>query len=100
MKANVKTLLSGDVRSTFGIFHENHAARRGEHASLETFQDSIGGSVIAAPVVGVDEETAARCRLLVKGRSRQLNLVFGLFWRGGTFTGFFGLYCSNQRSSY
>jgi len=75
VKANVKTLLSGDVRSTFGIFHENHAARRGEHASLETFQDSIGGSVIAAPVVGVDDETAARGRLRMNVRFRQLNLV-------------------------
>ena len=100
VKADVKALLPGDVRSTFRIFHENHAARRGEYTPLKTIQDSIGGSVIAAPVVGVDKETAARCRLLVKGRSRQLNLVFGLFWRGGTFTGFFGLYCSNQRSSY
>jgi hypothetical protein len=68
-------LVLGDIRSTFGIFPENHAARRGEYASLETFQDSLGGSVIAAPVVGVDDETAARCRLRMNGRFRQLNLV-------------------------
>jgi len=39
------------------------------------FQDSIGGFVIAAPVVGVDDETAARGRLCMNVRFRQLNLV-------------------------
>ncbi len=42
---------------------------------LETFQDSIGGSVIAAPVVGIDDETAARDTLRMNVRFRQLNLV-------------------------
>jgi hypothetical protein len=73
VKSNIKALLSGDFRSAFGIFHENHTTRRGEHASLETFQDSIGGSVIATPVVGVDDEAAARRLLNV--RFRQLNLA-------------------------
>jgi hypothetical protein len=75
VKSNVKTLLSGDVRSTFGIFHENHATRRGERASLETFQDSISGSVIATPVVGVDDEAAARSLLRMNVRFRQVNLA-------------------------
>jgi len=38
----------GDIRTRFGISHENHAGRRKEYASLEIFQKSIGGSVIAA----------------------------------------------------
>ena len=54
----------------------------------EIFQDSIGGSVIAAPVVGIDDETAARDRLRMNVRFRQLNLFADLICWSGTFSGF------------
>ena len=54
----------------------------------EIFQDSIAGSVIAAPVVGIDDETAARDRLRMNVRFRQRNLVADLICWSGTFSGF------------
>ncbi len=89
----------GDVRSTFGIFHENHAARGGKHASLETFQDSIGGSVIAAPVVGVDDETAARGRLRMNVPSVNSASSADLICSSGIFHWILASVVHNQQSS-
>jgi len=59
----------------------------GEESTRRWKQDSVGRSVIATPVVGVDDETAARGRLRMNVRFRQLNLVSrldllerNLFW--------------------